>query len=930
MAGDKITEILQLIKHDQCLEDYFFKKVAAATNPLEWLMPLKEAGYFSPDRNQKPQETGAGYHVPQWNVLDALVNMSAKNEQAPEATVSGSLLGIVNEIIAYRESGERIDNPITDAKVLAVISHFPIDQIDDNHVTFIGDALQTDRDTHFISNTICGSLLPKAIKQGSEPLVLSLLEIILRFKKSGKDYSDKYVSIINDYYFKNVLKKNRKGIASLCAAKAAEVALSKIREILEVDDSQFGGSWIPTVEDHEQGFYSDRYGRELVTFARDMLEDSAPLEIETLVDGLFREDHEMLRRLAFHAINHHYAALSKILWRTDANPLNISAIHELFELFKAHCKDFTPAQIDKALQWIETQKFVFSERVSGDTEEEERVKAYRKKEWLMALLDSGNANVGDRYDHYNSINDAIIDRPGFRFWSYGVHSVEEVSPISKEEVEKMTNEELAAYINSYKPTDEPRFSKDFTRVSLTSALRTFVSGNPERFASNLGPFHSVHPKYQDELIKGFRDACRSEKLFDLTAVLSFALQLLDTATFWDESSPEDIKKNREWITQSVAEFIQDGTKNGKHAFPSEALHIVEAMLVILLRMVPGTVNTLDGVYSSVINTSRGRILLAAITYSLRYARLVKAEEGAKWTDPIKNAFDDCLDKGKHPSFEFSETAGSCLPNLHYLDSDWVTANFDRIFDLGSDAHWEAAFTGYSLSATTIYEDIYGLLRDHGHFKKALAHPFTDKTVADKLVQILAVGYLADLDSFPDASSLMRELLESGNPKSISALVKFMPSTKGKDDKDVGKVKALWRVIVVKIQPHLEEKRYRVIASNLGMWLELVDEIDEEVYGWLELSIPFIEEDWNAMHVIPLLLKHAATTPEMVGKLYAKMADSGVFPVYPEEEIIATVQVLYDYKLNETATKICNAYLAQGHTLLIKTCTDNMSAATAKE
>ena len=81
MSTDKIIKTLQIIKNDKSLEDHFFKKLAAASKPLEWLVPLRNAGYFDPAKNPRPKEAPnkKGYYIPHWNILDAFDNMAAKN-----------------------------------------------------------------------------------------------------------------------------------------------------------------------------------------------------------------------------------------------------------------------------------------------------------------------------------------------------------------------------------------------------------------------------------------------------------------------------------------------------------------------------------------------------------------------------------------------------------------------------------------------------------------------------------------------------------------------------------------------------------------------------------------------------------------------------------------------------------------------------------
>ncbi len=924
MATDKITNILQIIKNDKSLEDHFFKKLTVASKPLKWLVPLQDAGYFNPAKNPRPQEVPnkKGYFiVPHWNILDALENMAVKNEESPNDEASKMLLEIVNGIIRYRENGKRIDNYKTDWKLLETISHFPIKYIGTQHIHFIKDALCPSIGTSLLDHEIGKLFLPKLIKEMAWDLIIGLLDVILHYCKSDRDYIREYISVIDPYYLKEALDKNKKGISEICAVEAANVAITKMKEILKEDKSQFNYVWIPAIEDHEQTHFPDEYECQLVHFVRDMLMAADPKEIESIVKDMLDEEHDIFKRLAYYLINHHYDALSHLLWNITSNPLNNLTIHELYELFKAHCNGFDEKQIETILNWIETKDFHFSDEVSGIAEKEEYIKAYYKREWLLALLDTGNEEVKRRYETYNSINDATIEHPGFHYWSSGAGTVQEVSPIDEDEFKKKTNVEIATYINSYREGDKTSW-KDFTRVNLASSVRTFVSNDPARFSTDLTPFLSVPRKYQHEFLRGFEEAWRNNRDFDWKELLPFMKELIEDSCFWIEEKKEGEYAYNRWIADTIADLIQEGTKNDKHAFSPDLLLIAEQIILLLLKNVKSDMSVKSDLVTSVLNSSKGKVFIAAINYSLRYARLYCQDREDRWVESIKSEFTERLDKTKEPDLEFSVVIGWHLLNLHYLDKQWVVSNLNRIFDLECEKRWQAAFIGYIVMTSTVYEEIYKLLRDNGHYEKGLSCSFGDKHAADKLVQNIAIGYLAGWDDLSDSNGLLNKLLASGNPQYISELVSFMWTFRDREDEELTrKIKPMWKAIIEKATPNLEKDEYRIIASNLGRWLSLVDTIDDDVYEWLQISVTAIEENWNSGFFIEYLRRHVKKTPAMVGNLYMKMLNAGTYPNYKKEDIVDIVQALYDLKEKKTtdmANKICNLYYSKGFEFLRET------------
>ena len=191
---------------------------------------------------------------------------------------------------------------------------------------------------------------------------------------------------------------------------------------------------------------------------------------------------------------------------------------------------------------------------------------------------------------------------------------------------------------------------------------------------------------------------------------------------------------------------------------------------------------INDLVTSVMNSSRGKVYVAAINYSLRYARLYCREKEDRWVASIKSEFDARLDKTTEPGLELSAIIGWYLANIFYLDKEWVTGNINKIFDFESEKHWEAAFVGYIVMTSTIYEELYKLLKENRHYEKGLSCSFTDKHVEEKLVQNIAIGYLAGWDDFEGADSLLRKLLDTGNTKYISELVSFVATFGNKKEK----------------------------------------------------------------------------------------------------------------------------------------------------
>lgn len=929
MSGGKISNMLQKIKNDTSLRDYFFNKLSMASKPVEWLEGVRNAGYFQPENLYPDLSQQRKFDYPSViNILNALDNIALKNEDNPSQNTSDILVKIVDKIIHQPKLDEKVNIYGTDWKLLEIISRFPVDCITTKHINFIEASLRSSIGRS-LDPQIEKLFLPKLIRGKADTLILELLNVILHYRKPEQTTSHEYISILDTYALKEILDRNKTGIAKICAVNAAHIGIKKMREILDVDSSHFNTVWIPAIENHSQISFPEQYECQLLQFVRDMLEVTTPEEEEEVKkfveEWLDEGQYGIFKRLAYHLINHHYDSLSNLFWNLPYNPISSLTFHEFYELLNSHCKEFDEKQMKTVLDWVENQEFPPLEELSDSPEEAKRMIAYEKKRCLTALLDAEDKEVQRLYDLYTSKNNEEIEHPSFHVWSSGAGWVQEVSPadINEDEFKKRSNEDVATYIKSYEEDDRlshREFGK-FKEVNLASYVRRLVSSDPVKFASNLAPFLDIPPKYQLEILRGLEEAWRNDGDFEWDELLLFMNDIIKEETFWSEVKKEKGEPYSRWLADMIADLIQEGTRDDKHAFSAKRLPGAEEIILLLLKNVKNEMKMMGNLLISVLNSSKGKVFRAAIYYSCRHARLYSHNKENRWEGPIKPEFTALLNKNKESGLEFSTVVSECLSLLNYLDKGWVTEHINEIFDTQSKEHWEAAFTAYIQRHSTVYEGIYKLLRDEGHYEKALSYSFSDRDVTKRLVQNIVIGYLAGWDKLEDAEGLLYKLLQMEQIEQLTELSRFIWGFRDKDDDELkSKIKSLWRKFMELIAPNqsIKSKEYYPIASSLAKWAALVDTLDDEICGWLKVCVSTPEENWHRSLFVEALLRHVKQSPVAVAEVYLKMLKSGTYPSYKKENIIALVQGLADseeVEANQTAFRICNMYLRNGFNLL---------------
>ena len=103
-----------------------------------------------------------------------------------------------------------------------------------------------------------------------------------------------------------------------------------------------------------------------------------------------------------------------------------------------------------------------------------------------------------------------------------------------------------------------------------------------------------------------------------------------------------------------------------------------------------------------LNVTRGKAIEALLQYALHVARasLQEPEQASKlrsrMEDKVRDKLTEKLDKRVDPSLAVHSLFGKYLPNLHYLDKEWLNSSLERIFPRRPEMtdYWKAAWDGY--------------------------------------------------------------------------------------------------------------------------------------------------------------------------------------------------------------------------------------------
>jgi hypothetical protein len=925
----QINPTLQKIKNDKSLESFFFVHLRKSNQALEWLDPLKDKGYFSPKENPgRIENQDKTYYFPFWTALRIIYPICKKINQEKDSKkkkaqfdkVYSNVYSIVDAIIKFQRGKGLIDNPETDAEIINILSEIPIIYIKPDDYTeyaeYIKDCFKKHSYYYSLKESVCEKFLPYLIKNKSKDFILNILEIIFHSNEPNqikKNSIKKISGIMEEYYLKEIISNNKDDIATICAKEAADIVLKIIEGILIIDPTLFDVAWIPTIEDHEQKEFPDKYQCQLIYFTRIMLEKSDPNKIKPTVTNLLKSNYEIFRRLAFHLINYHYQELNSIFWKLTENPLGKTYIHELYELLKNNASNLTEDHMEKVLNWIKNYDVPLSES-ENEKEFRDNINAYYKKEWLSALLKSNNQTVKSLYKEYDEINDASLDHPGFHYFSsiVKVGFVKNVSPIDKELFFEKSNSDKVAYINSYDDIDDKFVDNNFEETSLSNAIKEFVVDRPKEFTKDLDSFLDIKKmKYQTEIIRGFQQAWENKTELEWKKIFNFITMLISSNGFWDTQNEQQP------CIKAISNLIIQGTKDDSHAFLPDYLKDAEEIIKNLFLnykeentefMKSDSQVKNDDPGSFIVSSGIGCLLLASVELSLRYARVQKTDSKERWLTSIKKIFDDRLNEPSQAS-STSIVITMEFKCIRYLDSPWLEKNFDKIFNLENDFQWELAMSSF-LKYSNLEKFACNKLTQGDHYRKALNYN-GNNSIRKKVVNHIVFGYLyfEELDSIDNKSKLIRSLITNGSLEQLSELIEFILISKKEFQEHNKKIKVLWERIIERIKD--KEEKFKDILNRIILWLSLFDFLDDDLLKYAKKSAPYLKNNLD-VSLYKNLHRLASKSAKNTAELFLEITKKGNYCDYNKKRIEETISILYEAGQYENCIIICNYYLENGY------------------
>lgn len=384
----------------------------------------------------------------------------------------------------------------------------------------------------------------------------------------------------------------------------------------------------------EPRFPSHNAKETLTLILRNVLIAKAIKDIETTKKILkkFLNNNEyqypLFKRLVIFVIGNQWNVYKNLFWeiidRGEGSEIFDDPYYkpELYEVLKRNIRKFTQEEKKKIKEIIDEgpQQYL-------PEKDQEKYIAYWKQKWYSAM--KTDKYFKPLYEKQKQIT--LVDEKITFIKSPEVKWIQEFSPLTKEKILAMKNEQLAEYLRTFRTKDS---FKGFTVNGLADMLKMAVKEKPKKFTKNLTPFLNLGYLYIYELLWGMREVWSGRKEINWDELFQFIKRYIKKDGFWEDKfkvKEDDWPATHLWVTGMIGELVQEGTKDDSWAFSEEYFKDAKEIILLILKQ-QKTLQKEEEIGDAIthaLNSSFGKVITALIYLALRIARTEEKKDRRK-------------------------------------------------------------------------------------------------------------------------------------------------------------------------------------------------------------------------------------------------------------------------------------------------------------
>ncbi|MHA1360456.1 MAG: hypothetical protein ACTSRC_20220 [Candidatus Helarchaeota archaeon] len=755
-SNEDLNKLKELLIHPRYVY-HFFSQVSSP----EWFIPLKEAGFFS-SPPQAYYEQGKPLMLRSWPQVNYLKKISKVQP---------------DEIIHIIKNNAKLNNPRVLGQLVDCLSLIPAEK-GKKIVKLIKNWIKN-LYSSFLTQKI-SKLSVKFCKEGEGDVALDLMKNLLEIK--GRN-PDKIVEIIDPHHDLRVIqgilnedlpeilkKKPCETLEMLCDILFNQLKREGYNSAQDYDASTV---WRSVIEDHPQNSTNIELLNILVDAIRDGFESLGKIKEDT-----FKKCYSILSKYRFFI----FKRLKMHLMRIFPNLLS-GEINELFSNKDSYeepllCYEFyhlleqqykgLPNELRKEIwEWItegpDLEKFQINYRKKKGTMPSQSIIQSRKENWQLRRL---SAIKNDLDEEKRQLWEDLINRHGepehLDFGFYVTSSIGPLSPIEKQDLEKLSPSEIINYLKKWEPLERP---DGVDKWGLAREFEKIVVDDPSSFIEKIDEIKDLDLIFIYYFFSGLRGSIKSKIQFNWEPLILFCIEIMENKHYQKDISEIELFDGWVGVKRVMGWLLGDGLGvaiNLPIEFRNDIWKLIE-------KLIQDEDPTLDDEkrylhnfdYNNfAINTVRGIGFDLIGSYAMWCARNLNSPNGDRLVQEVKIELLKVLKPENEPVVSLRAVIGKYLTFLHGMNSQWVKNHLDLFFPNENKLrnHRRVLWEGYikfSRLFRSTYIDLHSIYAD---LTEKLVSPKISNSAKEHLAVHLLKAYLNELETL-DENSLVHRFFE---------------------------------------------------------------------------------------------------------------------------------------------------------------------------
>jgi hypothetical protein len=903
---------------------YFFSKL---NNPL-WVLPLAERGFFNNPPKVVPTGDG-GVQIPFWPESQYLARIA---REAPDDVVKVA-------------SAIRTDNPRVREDILDIAL-----AVDDKNLSKrLATIILTYGDTEYSTWVYpkLGKLAVHWAEIGLKGEALAAIQTVIWItpdRQAQQKQAERaenptaFVSPLNpgprcDFYiFQTIIRENIPGVALKHPFEVSRILANTLSSAIELS------LWAPELREHDDASdiwcphldHADDFDREAKPLLANALTNACGMalkqspEISSELDNMLKtKKWRIFRRLRWQLYSQ-FPEINRQQIRDEALNyahygsreydyefmlmLRAAAEHRLLDnekLTSIFCEIVAGPDIDEFTQHVRR----WAQRDPTDEEVTSRRCYFHRKQLqpFKAVL----PDFPETKRHFESLVAASGEVRDHQYLKFNarVESGEwrEKSPLTVEELEAKSDEELITFLNTWTPSPERDTRETPSLSGLETTFRELLKKSPDRFLAVANRLRFSNPVYVRDFIYFLTERAKQDEALPWEHVLELLAWVLEQPirTQDEDSSWEHRTVTRDFTEcrKATASLLKAGMRKSKPCIP---FCFRETVFVLLKRLCSERDPSLDRERANVtdhedflteaINSIRGEALEALIAHAVWMRRALKSD-GPFATDmpEVLSVIEDRLNPEIEQSLAVHAIFGLHAATLFHLDPAWFRTAKEQIFPFSSDRlRWSAAFRTFVFWAHPVF-NLFPLL--HEEYVRAVQEfantdeGDTRRDINEALGEHLITLYWWGAIPLSPATSLLPQYVDRVTPKLRAHLMHYIGRVlHGSDSVPLEVNERLMAYWEYRLRAVIESDNVSASAEELSpfaWWFESGKLNNEWCFAQLGAFLKLVSRFDEAMYLLKrsaeIAADHPLQTIQILNEL-VKSAKSGRYLYLREEHV----------------------------------------------